>query len=101
MLVDVCEAVEKAAETVRVGYRSAVLMSVVVIGLFCTVFVYDMMADVFGSLVGGLVVLKPTVDGLVVYGVGLVDIRVVLCLLCDSVFKRDWSGELHSQSNPG
>ncbi len=58
-----------AAETARVGYRSAVLMSVVVIGLFWTVFVYDMMADVYGSFVGGLVVLAPMAGGLAVYGV--------------------------------
>ena len=77
-------------------------MSVVVIGLFWTVFVYDMMADVYGSFMGGLVVLAPTVDGLVVYAVLSIPSAAapMTCPMPSQSAVGVAEVELHSRSNP-
>jgi hypothetical protein len=94
LLAAACKAVEKAAETARVGYRSAMLMSVVVIGAFWALFLYDMIADVYGSFAGGLVVLAPTVGGLVVYGFFSIPVPGAV------VRQLTMRVELQSMSNP-
>ena len=69
-------------------------MSVVVIGVFWALFVHDMMADVYGSLAGGLVVLAPTVGGLVVYGFLSIPVPGAV------VRQLTMGVELQSMSNP-
>ena len=42
------------------------LMTVLVAGIFWSLFVFDMVGDVYGSLVGGLVIMVPLLGALVV-----------------------------------
>jgi hypothetical protein len=64
-----CLRLEQAMATMKMRYGSVILMVVTTTGLFWSLFVFDMIGDVYGPFTGGLVVLIPTLGEWLLYGV--------------------------------
>ena len=66
-LVGACSRLEEDTADISSGAASALTMSFIVAALFWCMFVFDMMGDVYGALVGGLTMLMPVLGSLLAH----------------------------------
>ena len=62
-----CVHLEASTAAVVVGYSSVLSMVVFITGVFWGLFLFDMVGDVFGAAVGGLMVMGAVLCGMLIY----------------------------------